>query len=374
MPRSAFQVERSHLPHVRHWLKSFGYLPNVRRRDLQRVDCESCELADGARMLQIFYGRDQIGEPDGIIGQKTLAAMYAERCGHPDLAIDPELSAAAPAGSGSWPTSCHETGILVSVDTTMAPTWLDWRRIFERSAAAYAMVGVRLVLAEPGQRAHIRQSWRYLSGSTIGLAEFNSQSCGDSVFNYRDPGFQGNDATQQNLDLHELGHNMNCQHTNGGIMNPSINQSRNAWVEFDSSGRITYQDVSYPTLARFFGGRPLDPVPAPPPPPPPPSPPPPPVPSPVPWRDVLEILIQVLQTCPETSLAARRRAIRGPGPLQRAIFEERLRRHFGMSILEWWRKGGDVMRPIYAAAESASDDEIDAVIRAADDPARFLTT
>ena len=75
------------------------------------------------------------------------------------------------------------------------------------------------------------------------------------------------DARSINLLLHENGHNWNLEHRSGNIMNPSILRTPTYWVKREG-GAITYQDNSYPTLKRFFGGEPID-QPTPPPPPPP---------------------------------------------------------------------------------------------------------
>lgn len=270
-------VERIQLRRLREYLKQYGYLPQVPRKDLERLDESSTMLREAVRKLQLMFPADLIGPCDGWAGPKTLAVISFQRCQIPDYFDDPELlsdplvsaMSLVGAGSGSWPTSCHETGIKVYIDTSNAPSFIDVDAIFANSRIQYGKVGVKLVRHPTSSGAHIRQSWRVLAGGTIGLAQFNSRSCSDSVFNYRDPGFRGSEITQFNLDLHELGHNHNLSHTNGGIMNPSILGTKPAWVEFDASGNITYQDVSYSTLVRYFGGKPIDVIPPPPPPPPP---------------------------------------------------------------------------------------------------------
>lgn len=272
-------VSTIRLNQTRRFLKRYGYLPQVRRVDLDKVGEDSTTLKEAVRRFQLMNPPDLIGTDDGIVGERTWSFLNRSRCQVPDFFDDPELFEdpqvealySISAGSGSWPTECHESGIKVYIDTTNAPSFIDVDKIFANSQRAYGQVGVKLVRHPTSAGAHIRQSWRVLAGSTIGLAQFNSRSCSSSVFNYRDPGYKGSERTQFNLDLHELGHNHNLNHTSGGIMNPSILDTRPDWVVFGSNGSIEYQDVSYPTLVRFFGGKPI-PGPSPPSPPDPPSP------------------------------------------------------------------------------------------------------
>lgn len=256
---------KASLPVVRKFLKNHGYLPGVRRIRLWKLDERAVELAEA--VLRFQQTDINAGEINGDLDDETIAAMELPRCDCLDYYDDPELVDGSmgrySAGTGSWPTSCHETGIKVSIDTRNAPSWVKVDEVFAHSAREYAKVGLRLVRVPVGGFANIKQTWRSFAGGTIGLAQFNSRSCSNSVFNNRSTTWRGNDDLQKNLDLHELGHNNNLQHTRGGIMNPSITSTRSEWVAFDSAGKIIYQDISYPALRGFFGGTPLDPNPNP---------------------------------------------------------------------------------------------------------------
>jgi hypothetical protein len=161
-------------------------------------------------------------------------------------------------GSGSWPQPCQKEGVTYSVNEANMPsiTAANKVEIFTNVIATYAKVGVRLVFYSGSGQANIRVSFRVLAGSTIGLAEFNSRSCSDSVFCYLDSGFNANKFAIMDLLCHEMGHNMNLNHTRGGIMNASLGSvnSFRGW---------TPEDPSWNTLKRYFGGEPLDPVPVP---------------------------------------------------------------------------------------------------------------
>lgn len=288
---------------VYRFLKRFGYLPGVSYSDVERLDRSSADTRNAVEKLQLFYDSNSVGAPDGIIGPKTLAAMAQPRCMHPDFA-DHELAkmacsagaSAAPEipladsseahdlntvaealglgfeeacllaaaharleaiGQGSWPMPCQKEGVMYTYDTSAAPRSVDTERLIRENVAAYNAVGVKLVEHLPshtGHSANIRISWRPLQGSVIGLAEFNNQSCSDSVFCYLDPDFHPSHAMVAELLCHELGHNMNLQHTRGGIMNPTI-------VQISSFDGWKPSDPSYPVLTRFFGGEPIDPNP-----------------------------------------------------------------------------------------------------------------
>src|SRR5690606_17463074 len=190
------------------WLKKNGYLQGISCADLTNLDQQAIDVRSGTEKLQAFYGEHQIGLPDGVIGPKTVKAMEAPRCSHPDF-VDPELAAVhregkdpAPVaealdldkeivqilceahaameavGSGSWPMPCQKEGVTYSVDRSRAPNSVDVDRLLEVNVKAYAAVGLKLIPAQSGQQANIRISWRPLQGSVIGLAEFNSRSCG----------------------------------------------------------------------------------------------------------------------------------------------------------------------------------------------------
>jgi len=358
---------------ARKWLKDYGYLPNVSYASLDALDRKSVELRQGAEMAQKFYGTKFIGEPDAVIGPRTLSVMAEPRCGFPDTNYDKELLPNA-AGSGSWPAACHETGIRVSIDTRNAPSWMDVDAIFEISKREYAKVGCLLVRVPYGESAHIRQSFRSLSGSTIGLAEFNNQSCSDSVFNYRDPSYNGGAERNVNLDLHELGHNNNLEHrSQGGIMHPSITSSPNMFVDFGPNMNIIYQDPSYQDLKKRYGGLPIPTIPIPPVPPVPPTPiplppePPRPPMPPIDWREILAFVLEMISLCRAQGMKEQRirENIRNPGPVQKFRLENRVRTANSIRIREWRRVADEVMAPYYESAKELTDDDLDRMFAAA---------
>jgi len=187
---------------------------------------------------------------DGDIGPATLELMRLPRCGAPDYALK-DLA----TGSGSWPSGCggkegHSIKIDVNISTMPAHYGNGvWERIKAKNKEAYGAIGLDIEYVTHGEISQVDLRWKVLVGSTIGLAEFNSRSCGDNVFQYIDPGYKAAFDYLVALHMHETGHNCNLQHTRGGIMNPSILRVPLDWTN----------DVSYSTLKRFFGGEPINP-------------------------------------------------------------------------------------------------------------------
>ena len=172
-------------------------------------------------------------------------------------------------GSGSWPVGCyggsgvHEVKISYDLTKLTAKHREWWPEIVRRSHEAVASVGIRLIEVPVGERANITVYGRVLGGSVIGMAEFNNGACGDVVFCQLNPNYAPSIEMVTNLLLHENGHNWNLEHRAGNIMNPSITPTPNYWIKRGAGGAIEYQDNSYPTLKRLFGGEPIAPLPGP---------------------------------------------------------------------------------------------------------------
>lgn len=172
---------------------------------------------------------------DGAIGPATRELFVVPRCGLPDYG---ELR-----GAGSWPMPCQKVGVTFSVDKSRMPSSLTSRvsTFVGEMVAAYAEVGLKLVEVPSG--GNIRIKWRPLPGSTIGIAQFNSQSCGDTVTCDLDTGYTD---LMFELLTHEVGHNCNLGHTRTGIMAPSVRRiDPHKWSP---------TDPSYRTLIDYFDG------------------------------------------------------------------------------------------------------------------------
>ena len=217
-------------------------------------------------------------EVTGKFGHATEQLMRLPRCPLPDFTpppnvklsyTDADLQSAVQSmqavGSGSWTMPCQKEGVTFSVDTRLQPREMRefWAAIISDVVKDYAEQGIKLVEVPPGEWANIRISWEDLNRigrGVIGLAEFNNESCGDSVFCKMSPDYYPDNAQIRQLLEHEMGHNMNLPHTQGGIMNSFITDG---WVGF------TPNDPSVPRLKRYFGGEPIDQPPEPEPEPPP---------------------------------------------------------------------------------------------------------
>lgn len=281
------------------WDKRFPDLLNINQEDLPFLSLKdqvvkyavaSYQQADAnlEPLVYAYHHRALIADGDAGPATKELATW--DRCPLPDHAPPKgaafdygvgELNAAVrrmqeATGSGSWPAGCHGTAgvheVKISYDlsalTQKHREW--WPEIKQRSHQACADVGIRLVEVPVGQTANITVYGRVLGGSVIGMAEFNSGTCGDTVFCQLNPNYAPDIDMVLNLLLHENGHNWNLEHRAGNIMNPSILRTPTYWIKRGVGGAIEYQDNSYPTLKNFFGGGPIMP----------PTPPTPPVPLP----------------------------------------------------------------------------------------------
>jgi len=256
--------------------------------DITKTKLDTIEVKDAVRAFQEsdtslddfareVHGRDAV--PDGEVGPATRKLATIERCPVPDHAppdgvdfsgYDPQeiqmlrsyqkRSTAAATGSGSWPASCDWSNgvhhVRVAVNHSTRPGHVsddDWKEMWGACAAGYAEMGLRMTevpWADKTDDSEINLWWRRLSGSTIGLAEFNNGTCTDNVFHNLDPGYSQSTHAKSVLMFHEFGHNMNLQHTRGGVMNPSIIPRLEVSWKGDPSER---------TMRRFFGGEQVDP-------------------------------------------------------------------------------------------------------------------
>jgi len=257
------------------WLKLHGYLRSCKLKNLESA---ALDIRPGVRQMQRLYGEDLAGPEDGWLAGKTLNGMLLDRCSVPDE-FDEELASADPekiaalmgsenAEDGLAIKQLHESmvvnsnwgacrdNIRVHIDDSRAPSWWSREKYFSWIQARFREVGGNFVETENSDSSEneIRVSWRN-GRSWIGLAQFGS--CSQSVFCYFDPGFNGGETQNKNLGLHEHCHNMGVGHSRG-IMAPVIRSVEPYWVKRDQSGRITYQDPSYPQLKRILGGDPID--------------------------------------------------------------------------------------------------------------------
>lgn len=208
---------------------------------------------DDPRVVMAIDSFKKFMMPEGSELAAVDAHALAEepRCAHPDF-----LPPNAAVGSGGWPQPCQKNGVKIHFNTNGMPSSVvaRWDEIKKKVIDAYAEIGLKLVEVATAAEANIYQTWQGLAGSTIGLAEFNNETCSDRVFCKLDPNYTGYVAA---LLAHEIGHNCNLQHrSQGGIMHPSIQPDP---VPFTWKG-----DPSFGDLARMYGGEPIEPEPAPP--------------------------------------------------------------------------------------------------------------
>lgn len=202
------------------------------------------------RLTLRFHGRP--AQFDGDIGQATLAAMAAPRCGMPDYG--PTVQAAV--GHGSWPR-CHNIGefhaATVRIHTEQIPDFLMpvFDEVWDRVVGAYQALGLKFIRRDD-ENANIDMSFVRPSGGWIGLAIVGqAESCSSNIWCRFDRGYRPSDVMTlwTTLLMHELGHNAGLEHSRGGVMNPSIVAGlAPSWAG----------DPSESILNRYYGGMPIE--------------------------------------------------------------------------------------------------------------------
>jgi hypothetical protein len=233
---------------------------NVLVKDLDTLTLNHQLVKDAVRSFQDMGGEvfNQIclkhhgrnASFDGEFGPATNQLFNTPRCGEPDYYKPEVLGQRAAIGVGSWPEPCQKAGIKIHINKSKMPSVLvsRWTDIQKKVFAAYHKIGANVVEVANANEAHITVWWEPLFGSTIGIAQFNSQSCSGKVWCKLDTGYTDMVDT---LWCHELGHNMNLNHTSGGVMNSFIMRVDELWAT---------TDPSYKTLVKYFGGQPVGPV------------------------------------------------------------------------------------------------------------------
>lgn len=240
-------------------LRDYGYL-HGKINPATPVDMLSVKDADvkaALRQYQDFcyyplnglvrerHGRDLI--IDGDIGPATRDLFSMPRCQVPDFG---PRARPALTGTGSWPKPCQKEGIKYLINTAGIPSSLvaAWPNVVADVVEAYRLIGLKLVPANASSEVNIYTHFGSFFGSTIGLSEFNNESCGDRVDCKLSSSYVGEN---RGLLKHEWGHNCNLGHTRGGTMNPYILD------EPDPAARWLPTDPSYQTLVRYFDGVPV---------------------------------------------------------------------------------------------------------------------
>lgn len=224
------------------------------------------------------YGRKPVA--DKKLGPATYAAMSTPRCGCPDYGFmtAPWYESDRAVGSGPW-DGCHEVGRFHASHwrfTNSPPSHLEQRfngdrTIFQeallRTQEAYREIGLLPYFSGPGTgdlflppSEDVIQSNASFVGSSdgwIGLAIVGNNSMGCSTnpiwMRFLAPfdqqaGAETKAHSWHLLIAHEMGHNCGLGHTNGGIMNPSLNRGSNGkWVG----------DVAESWMKGRFGGVPV---------------------------------------------------------------------------------------------------------------------
>ena len=229
-------------------------LPKLKMTDtpallaIQSYQDMSCGALD--HLCVRLYGR--ISRPDGVAGEATHELFQMPRCGHPDY-YHPDPShpqsriglRATKAGTGSFPPGCHgpedwfQATYSVDKRNMAAPNESAWEESQKLVVDNYATFGMELLERPLGEQVNITVILgATLGGNTIGLAQFNNRTCGDTVFCKLDRGYWPNNMQGAQLWAHELGHNNNADHTRVGVMTPTIGPWIGGFIEGDPTLEI----------------------------------------------------------------------------------------------------------------------------------------
>jgi hypothetical protein len=245
-----------------------------------------------ARHVERAHGRAPTF--DGQAGPALTAFAQTTRCPVPDHAPpkgvefvfdDPDLTAivkkmqadqeVAAAGVGNW-QGCHDVGdfhcVHVRWDLSSKPSHLAgtvFTDVLKRVQKAYAQVGLLILFSGPSGddlltgddlsslRVNINANFVRSSNGWIGLAILGrTETCTTSpiwcryLATYRGGNSREAVITQWvTLIMHEIGHNTGRNHTQGGVMNPSlVNGLPGYWAPTDPSTGW---------MKRQFGGVPV---------------------------------------------------------------------------------------------------------------------
>lgn len=274
--------------------------PNVDQADLSKLKEDNPVVKAAFRSFSRMMVRDyavavakhhkRAPDFDGVRGPALTETLEVARCAVPDHAPppgvvfqfdDPQIQevvermqanaqVAVPAvGGGNW-QRCHGVGEFhrcrIRVDRTNMPSFLQngvFEKIMrERFIPANREIGLDKEFVTSGPANSV---WSFVNSSDgwIGLAiKTLGLGCGDEVWarflsTYRPSNTEREWGT---LFLHEDGHNDGLDHTNGGIMAPSIQTGLAMWRP---------SDPSLSRMTSWYGGVPYVPGEPPPPNPPP---------------------------------------------------------------------------------------------------------
>lgn len=236
----------------------------------QKSDCNLVPLS------MVAHGRPPCA--DGDVGPATMQLATLKRCAMPDHAPppnalfhyeNPDVQAAvesyqqwaAATGTGSWPVGCdperkdvHSTvvNIMTGGLSSHQRTVLKEVLVLVEKCEAEMGQSVRHVLDGDPKKAQTDVRGENIPGSVIGYCYFPIPNTCNQVVTCRiDNTFNVDVISLANLFTHEYkGHGDGLEHTNGGIMNPSL------LVVDPLSWR---GDRHEGTKKRYFGGEPIDP-------------------------------------------------------------------------------------------------------------------
>ena len=247
-----------------HEVKHYDYRMLSADDTLARDAIASVQMSDSNcdRLCHLHHGRGLIA--DGDAGPATIAYLDVRRCQVPDFATEGDEFGLS--GTGGWlkcdDTREHDHEVVIKFDDRQAPSrWQGYMDEVKQGAvdiSADVGLSVRYVDWNSVEDYQSSVEFKRIPGNVIGYYYLPQGSgCRRVPQGALDTSYQPDVEMASLLWIHEgLGHGIALQHTNGGIMNPSLIRSPMSWRN----------DPSWRAIERLYGGEPLDP-PAPDPPP-----------------------------------------------------------------------------------------------------------
>lgn len=246
----------------------------VKEADLPGLAIDDPRVREAVRSYQHFrqqeldefsiarHGRRSVA--DGEVGPATRDLLDVPRCGAPDFVLDETDEA---LGSGRWGQCVPDDfpnnhAITIAWDTSRLPSFLQgsFDQVWHNTYQSYAEVGLALKREDGNGQANIRCRFTVpqsesgnLRGNWIGLAivAWSGIQCSQSNWALFSERYQPRNVVSEwtSLVKHEIGHGVGLPHSRGGVMNPSIvNGLPVSWRG----------DPSWSTLARWYGGEPIE--------------------------------------------------------------------------------------------------------------------
>ncbi len=223
-------------------LKKLTIKDEVGRQAIASVQCSDCNIET---FCDLHHGRalskNDDGRADGDPAQATFDLINLRRCKIPDfirLNSRKDTFGLLNAGSGGWndcdPKSSAEHSVRVKLDERNASTtWKGYLNEVKRYAIAISAdmgLDARFLSWDTDEDWESSCIFKFIRGGVIGFYYLPGSGCRRIPQGALDTSYNPDVIMAAILLIHEIfGHGVGLQHTNGGIMNPSIRRVKISW-------------------------------------------------------------------------------------------------------------------------------------------------